>query len=76
MSQIAFDKSIFTMQKICVIVPTYNNGKTIAEVIRGIQHYTDNIIVVNDGSTDDTLEALKSIQGIDIIGYKKNIGKG
>ena len=64
------------MQKICVIVPTYNNGKTIAEVIRGIQHYTDNIIVVNDGSTDDTLEALKSIQGIDIIGYKKNIGKG
>ena len=76
MSQIAFDKSIFTTQKICVIVPTYNNGKTIAAVIRGIQHYTDSIIVVNDGSTDDTLRVLQAIKGIDIIGYNKNVGKG
>jgi len=54
----SFDKTIFSLQKICVIVPTYNNSGTIAEVIRGIQIYTDNIIVVNDGSTDNTLQVL------------------
>ena len=71
-----FDKNIFSSQKICVIVPTYNNSTTIAEVIRGIQIYTDNIIVVNDGSTDNTLPVLATIKGIEVIGYKKNVGKG
>lgn len=76
MSKSTFDKNIFDTQKICVIVPTYNNGKTIEEVIRGIQQYSDNIIVVNDGSTDNTLAILKTIEGIDIIGYNNNVGKG
>ena len=70
------DRSIFDTLKICVIVPTYNNGKTIAEVIHGIQKCTENIIVVNDGSTDDTLQVLKSFEGIEIVSYNKNVGKG
>jgi len=76
MSRIPFDKSVFDTQKICVIVPTYNNAKTIAEVIQGIRKYTGNIIVVNDGSTDDTLQLLKSFEGIEIVSYTKNEGKG
>jgi glycosyltransferase involved in cell wall biosynthesis len=76
MSETAYDKSIFDTRKICVIVPTYNNGKTIAGVIHAIRKYTENIIVVNDGSTDNTLQVLKSINGIQIVGYEKNTGKG
>ena len=38
----------------CVIIPTYNNAATLAGVIESVKAYTDHIIVVNDGSTDDT----------------------
>ncbi len=36
----------------CVIVPTYNNVKTLSAVIDSILPYTSKLIVVNDGSTD------------------------
>ena len=42
----------------CVIIPTYNNAGTLENVIRGVQDYTSDIIVVNDGSTDETEEIL------------------
>ena len=59
-----------------VIVPTYNNAGTVADVVRDVKEYCEDILVVNDGSTDNTQEILESIQGIQIISYKKNMGKG
>ena len=44
--------------KIVVVVPTYNNEKTIGQVINSILEFTADIIVVNDGSTDSTSELL------------------
>ena len=38
----------------CVILPTYNNELTLCRVIDGVLNYTNNIIVINDGSTDNT----------------------
>ena len=38
--------------KCCVIIPTYNNHKTLSRVLDGVLEHTQNIIVVNDGSTD------------------------
>ena len=46
--------------KIVVVVPTYNNEKTIGQVINSILEFTADIIVVNDGSTDSTSELLKT----------------
>ena len=46
--------------KIVVVVPTYNNEKTIGQVINYILEFTADIIVVNDGSTDSTSELLKT----------------
>ena len=43
----------------CVIIPTYNNDGTLEKVIQGVQNYTDDVIVVNDGSTDKTGEILR-----------------
>ena len=43
----------------CVVIPTYNNERTLARVINGVLQYTTNVIVVNDGATDDT-EAILS----------------
>jgi len=63
----------------CVIIPTYNNDKTLAKVIRDVEHYTRDIIVVNDGSTDETRAILASWPANDqmtIISIPANKGKG
>jgi len=61
---------------VCVIIPTYNNDKTLSRVIDGVLIYTDQIIIVNDGSTDDTINILKKYSSLDQIHFKKNKGKG
>ena len=50
-----------------VIMPTYNNAGTIATVISDVKAFTDDVIVVNDGSTDDTKNILSSIEDIKVI---------
>jgi glycosyltransferase involved in cell wall biosynthesis len=61
----------------CVIIPTYNNEKTIVKIINDSLTYTDKIIVVNDGATDSTPELLKPYSAfITIIHQPKNFGKG
>ncbi|UPQ74339.1 DUF2062 domain-containing protein [Chryseobacterium nepalense] len=63
-------------KNICVLVPTYNNEKTLRRVIGGILHYTSNIIIVNDGSTDSTPFILQDYPEIRIIHLPENKGKG
>lgn len=63
-------------QKICVVVPTFNNAGTLGHVIDDILTYTTDIIVVNDGSTDESTEILKSYSSITVVSYSKNKGKG
>lgn len=60
----------------CVIIPTYNNATTIGGVIADVSTYTNNIIVVNDGSTDNTLDILSAFPFVKLITYPKNVGKG
>ncbi len=64
------------MMNWCVVIPTYNNEKSLEKVIHGILKITGNIIVVNDGSTDNTLAVLKRFSNIKIISYLRNKGKG
>jgi glycosyltransferase involved in cell wall biosynthesis len=60
----------------CVLIPTYNNSATLPAVINDVAQYTDQIIVVNDGSTDDTAVVLKNFPGLQIISQPVNKGKG
>lgn len=66
----------FDSKKICVVVPTYNNSLTLRNVIENLLAYTPNVIVINDGSTDNTDEILKSMSGITYVSYANNQGKG
>ena len=43
---------------VCVIIPTYNNAGTLACVLTDVLEYAPDVIVVNDGSTDNTAEVL------------------
>ena len=73
-------QKVFDEERICVIVPTYNNEKTIVDVLRRIQAYTHNIIVVNDGSTPETMtvltDAFDASELPEIVDYTPNRGKG
>ena len=67
--------------KVSVIIPTYNEAKTIKKIIIRVKQQrfkgaTKEIIVVNDGSTDATKRILRLLSGLTVINLGKNHGKG
>ncbi len=61
----------------CVIIPTYNNAGTLGSVIGEVLHYCSDVIVVNDGSTDDTAGIISSFgEQILSLHQDRNRGKG
>lgn len=75
MSQKLLSEKLNTL-KCCVIIPTYNNQNTLQLVIENTLFYTENVIVVNDGSTDDTSKILAQFPQIEQLYLLKNKGKG
>lgn len=69
-------KEKFDRLKCCVIIPTFNNDRTLGRVLDGVLAQTANVIVVNDGSTDATHSILEKYPQIDQIHFEKNKGKG
>ena len=64
-------------KKACAIVPTYNNGGTLRDVVERVLAYCNDVIVVNDGCTDNSAEVLKDFgDRITVIDYGRNRGKG
>lgn len=57
-------------------MPTYNNAKTLAPLLDNLQKLNAYIIVVNDGSTDETQHIIDQFTGIHSISYSPNKGKG
>src|SRR5258706_2420228 len=69
-------RALFKKNKVGVLIPTYNNAQTLATVLNQVLEYTDQVIVVNDGSTDATTQILLSFPRIDLVSYPTNQGKG
>src|SRR5689334_16812154 len=67
---------LFSKHNCCVLIPTYNNEQTLPRVITAVQQYTNRILVVNDGSTDNTESVLKNFPGVHVIAFPRNRGKG
>lgn len=66
----------FSKLGVCVIIPTYNNATSIEQVITDVLAYTNQVIVVNDGSTDSTADILNKFPALKIVSYSPNKGKG
>ncbi len=65
------------MSKLCALIPTYNNGATIVDVVARTCAVVRNVIVAVDGSTDNTLTLLEAAQlPCTIISWPRNKGKG
>jgi glycosyltransferase involved in cell wall biosynthesis len=69
-------KGRFKQLNCCVLIPTYNNSTTIAGVLADVLQYSDDVCVVNDGSTDNTLEVFAQFPQVKLHSYDKNQGKG
>jgi glycosyltransferase involved in cell wall biosynthesis len=56
-------------------IPAYDEEKTIGELVKKSLKYSDKVIVVDDGSTDNTAKIAKE-NGATVISHKKNEGYG
>ena len=66
----------YTSQKVIVVMPAYNAAKTLKITYDAIPHQTvDQIILVDDGSTDKTLEIARELQ-LTVFVHTRNFGYG
>ena len=59
-----------------IAIPVYNEEKTLAEVLDRTRPYADDILVVDDGSTDGTGDVLARAQDVATIRHSANRGYG
>ncbi len=60
---------------VCALIPAYNEAATIARVVRGCAPHVAEVLVVDDGSADDTAR-LAEDAGAAVIVHTRNAGKG
>jgi len=58
-----------------VVVPAYNEGRVIHDVVAKLAAAFANIVVVNDGSSDDTAAVLKGLP-VTVVRHHINLGQG
>lgn len=73
------------MKKLSIIMPVYNENKTIAEAVKAVNKahlpgFKKELIIVDDGSTDGTRDILKALskkdKNLKVVFKDKNCGKG
>ena len=62
-------------EKGCMLIPAYKEGERIAEVVRDVLKVCPNVVVVDDGSPDDTAEVAEKA-GATVLVQEVNRGKG
>lgn len=62
--------------KICAVIPFYNEEKFIYKVIKDTIQYVDQVFAVDDGSTDNSALIISKLARVKIIKLQNNYGKG
>lgn len=64
--------------RISVVIPAFNEELVIADILRRViqLHVADEILVVDDGSSDRTADVAAAIEGVEVIRHPYNIGNG
>jgi glycosyltransferase involved in cell wall biosynthesis len=68
--------NISEKNKICAVIPFFNESKTIREIINRTLPYVNLIIAVNDGSTDNSSTEVPQDEKVFLLSYSPNRGKG
>jgi glycosyltransferase involved in cell wall biosynthesis len=67
---------MITGKRVCVVMPAYNAGRTLAQTVAEIDRaVVDDIIVVDDASRDDTVQVARTL-GLETVVHPKNRGYG
>jgi glycosyltransferase involved in cell wall biosynthesis len=61
--------------KVMGLIPALDAGETVGQVVAGAKRYLDKVLVVDDGSKDDTAAKAKEA-GANVISHPRNLGKG
>lgn len=70
------DSVISAQRRVVVVMPAYNAAKTLKKTYDDLPHHTvDSIILVDDGSRDDTIEIAQSL-GLKVFAHHRNFGYG
>lgn len=69
-----FPKAIAS-NRVCVIIPAYNEAERIAAVIVGVREHLPRVLVVDDGSADNTAATAREA-GAEVLRHEVNRGKG
>ena len=64
------------MSKWLAALPVYNEEQYVDDVLKEVAKYADNILVVNDGSSDKTAERLAKWTSIEVVHHETNLGYG
>lgn len=62
-------------KRVIAVIPSFNVEKTLGSVIEGIKNIVDEIIVVNDGSSDSTRKVAED-RKVKIVDHERNMGLG
>ena len=60
---------------VCLLLPAYNEAKTIDRIIREASEFVHDILVIDDGSIDQTAQIAEKAGG-KVIKHSTNLGKG
>jgi len=67
---------MITGKRVCVVMPAYNAGRTLAQTVAEIdREIVDDVVVVDDASRDDTVEVARGL-GLEAIVHPRNRGYG
>ena len=61
--------------KIVAVIPAYNEGTRVANVVQSAKEYVHDIIIIDDGSSDDTVDAARK-SGAIVLQHIENCGAG
>lgn len=63
------------MARTWVVIPTYNEASVIADVVREVRTAFPNVLVVDDGSSDDSTARARAAGAV-VVGHPINLGQG
>jgi glycosyltransferase involved in cell wall biosynthesis len=61
---------------ICAVIPCFNEKQNLLQTVLRTHEHIENIVVVDDGSTDDSVETVKDKEYVTILKHEANLGKG
>lgn len=68
--------NINSTKRIWCAVPVYNNKETVRSIVEGCRSILENVVVIDDGSTDADVKSLLAGIDIAVLRHDKNSGKG